>query len=173
MKNEFLNQINTYLPNVDYCSFRFVNKYTNIISVTRNVLEPIEIIEDEGLMVTVIHNGGYGYGASSDITKEGILKATEEAKKWAEYSAGRLIHQLAPPEVNVDNGKYFTHEKDSWAKESNKDKVDYLMEINKSLKCKPTISNWGASFRYNKLETYSQIPTVVNSGKIFHTYFLS
>ena len=27
------------------------------------------------------------------------------------------------------------------------------MEINKSLKCKPTISNWGASFRYNKLET--------------------
>ena len=153
MKNEFLNQINTYFPNVDYCSFRFVNKYTNIISVTRNVLEPIEIIEDEGLMVTVIHNGGYGYGASSDITKEGILKATEEAKKWAEYSAGRLIHQLAPPEVNIDNGKYFTHEKDSWAKESNKDKVDYLMEINKSLKCKPTISNWGASFRYNKLET--------------------
>ena len=49
MKNEFLNQINTYFPNVDYCSFRFVNKYTNIISVTRNVLEPIEIIEDEGV----------------------------------------------------------------------------------------------------------------------------
>ena len=54
MKNEFLNQINSFLPNVDYCSFRFVNKYTNIISVTRNVLEPIEILEDEGLMVTVI-----------------------------------------------------------------------------------------------------------------------
>ena len=47
MKNEFLNQINSFLPNVDYCSFRFVNKYTNIISVTRNVLEPIEILEDE------------------------------------------------------------------------------------------------------------------------------
>ena len=47
MKNEFLNQINTYLPNVDYCSFRFVNKYTNILSVTRNVLEPIEIVEDD------------------------------------------------------------------------------------------------------------------------------
>ena len=32
-----------YFPSVDYCSFRFVNKYTNIVSVTRNVLEPIEI----------------------------------------------------------------------------------------------------------------------------------
>ncbi len=153
MKNEFLNQINTYLPNVDYCSFRFVNKYTNILSVTRNVLEPIEIVEDEGLMVTVIHDGGYGYGATSDLTREGILKATEEAKKWANFSKGHLIHQPVPPSNIVDNGKYFTSEKDGWAKESNKDKVDYLMEINKALKSKPEISNWGASFRYNKVET--------------------
>ena len=36
MKNEFINQINSYLPNVDYCSFRFVSKYTNVLSVTRN-----------------------------------------------------------------------------------------------------------------------------------------
>ena len=49
-------------------------------------------------MVTVIHNGGYGYGASSDISKEGILKATEEAKKWAEYSVGKLIHNPVPSE---------------------------------------------------------------------------
>ena len=106
MKNEFLNQINTYLPNVDYCSFRFVNKYTNILSVTRNVLEPIEIVEDEGLMVTVIHDGGYGYGATSDLTREGILKATEEAKKWANFSKGHLIHQPVPPSNIVDNGNF-------------------------------------------------------------------
>ncbi|MEC7676920.1 MAG: TldD/PmbA family protein [Pseudomonadota bacterium] len=153
MKNEFLKQINTYFPSVDYCSFRFVNKYTNIVSVTRNVLEPIEILEDEGVMATIIHNGGYGYGASSDLTPDGILKAIEEAKKWAEYSSGKLVHVPHPPSMRTDDGKYFTHEKDSWAKESNKDKVDYLMQINKSLKSKPTISNWGASFRYNKIET--------------------
>ena len=153
MKNEFLNQINTYLPSVDYCSFRFVNKYTNILSVTRNVLEPIEIIEDEGLMVTVIHDGGFGYGATSDLTREGILKATEEAKKWAYFSKGNLVHQPIPPVNSIDNGKYFTKEKDSWAKESSKDKVDYLMEVNKALMSKPAISNWGASFRYNKIET--------------------
>ena len=81
MKNEFLKQISTYFPSVDYCSFRFVNKYTNIVSVTRNVLEPIEILEDEGVMVTIIHNGGYGYGASSDLTREGILKSYRGSKK--------------------------------------------------------------------------------------------
>ena len=133
MKNEFLKQISTYFPSVDYCSFRFVNKYTNIVSVTRNVLEPIEILEDEGVMATIIHNGGYGYGASSDLTPDGILKAIEEAKKWAEYSSGKLVHVPHPPSMRIDDGKYFTHEKDSWAKESNKDKVDYLMQINKSV----------------------------------------
>ena len=153
MKNEFINQINSYLPNVDYCSFRFVSKYTNVLSVTRNVLEPIEIIEDEGLMVTVIHNGGYGYSATSDLTREGILKATEEAKNWSAFTKGNLIHRPTPPVDIIDNGQYFTHEQDTWAKESNKDKVDYLYEINKALKSKPTISNWGASFRYNKIET--------------------
>ena len=105
MKNEFLTQINTYLPNVDYCSFRFVNKYSNVLSVTRNVLEPIEIIEDEGLMVTVIHNGGFGYSATSNLTKEGILKATNEAKSWSEFTKGKLIHQPIPPQESIDNGQ--------------------------------------------------------------------
>ena len=79
-------------------------------------------------MVTVVHNGGYGYSATSDLTKSGIFKATEEAKKWAEYSSGKLIHTPKPPDSSIDNGKYFTHEKDGWGKESNKDKVDYLMK---------------------------------------------
>ncbi len=153
MKNEFINQIKSYLPSVDYCSLRFVSKFTNILSVTRSVLEPIEILEDEGLMVTVINNGGYGYGATSNITKKGIFEAIEEAKGWAEYTKGKLIHKPLPPDFTIDNGQYFTHEKDAWGKESNIDKVDYLMEINKSLKSKPNISNWGASFRYNKIET--------------------
>lgn len=154
MKNEFLNQIKSLLPSVDYCSIRFVNKYTNILSVTRSVLEPIEISEDEGLMVTIIDKGGYGYGATSNITKEGILEAINEALKWARYTKGKLVHNPCPPDLSINDGKYFTHEKDAWAKESSSDKVDYLMEINKSLKSKPSISNWGASFRYNKIETF-------------------
>ena len=53
MKNEFLKQINTYFPSVDYCSFRFVNKYTNIVSVTRNggseqLIENVDSIDEFG-----------------------------------------------------------------------------------------------------------------------------
>ena len=72
MKDDFINQVKPLFPKVDYCSFRFVNRYTNIISATRNVVEPIIMSEDDGLMVSIFHNGGYGYGATSDLTKKGI-----------------------------------------------------------------------------------------------------
>ena len=34
-----------------------------------------------------------------------------------------------------------------------KDKADYLLSVNKALKSQPTISNWGARMRFNKIET--------------------
>ena len=45
MKDDFINHVKPLLPSVDYCSFRFVSKYTNIISATRGVVEPIIISE--------------------------------------------------------------------------------------------------------------------------------
>ena len=32
MKDDFINTVKSLIPKVDYCSFRFVNKYTNVIS---------------------------------------------------------------------------------------------------------------------------------------------
>ena len=153
MKNEFLTQINTYLPNVYYCSFRFVNKYSNVLSVTRNVLEPIEIIEDEGLMVTVIHNGGFGYGATSNLTQQGILQAVESAKEWADFSKNKLTYSPDLSKLKNQTGSYYTEEEDNWSKVSMKDKADYLLSVNNALKSQPTISNWGSSMRFNKIET--------------------
>ena len=37
MKDDFINQVKPLLPKVDYCSFRFVNKYNNVISVTSSI----------------------------------------------------------------------------------------------------------------------------------------
>ena len=58
MKEEFVNIVKPLLPNVDYCSIRFVSKYSNIINATRGVLEPVVISEDEGVMITIYNNGG-------------------------------------------------------------------------------------------------------------------
>ena len=153
MKDDFINHIKPLLPNVDYCSFRFVNKYTNIISATRSVIEPVIISEDDGLMVTVYNNGGCGYGATSNLTDDGILKAVKTAQKWAEFSENKLTYMPDLGSLKQQSGSYFTDDEENWSKISTKDKADYLMSVNKSLKSQPTICNWGASIRFNKLET--------------------
>ena len=91
MDKDFINIVKPMLPKVDYCSMRFVNKYSNIINVTRNVLEPIIISEDEGVMITVFHNGGSGYGATSNLTKQGIQQAINSAVHWAEFSKEKWL----------------------------------------------------------------------------------
>ena len=81
MKNEFLKQISTYFPSVDYCSFRFVNKYTNIVSVTRNVLEPIEILEDETELLCVLqHSFGWAY-KNVDLNPEEQIETEKNSDK--------------------------------------------------------------------------------------------
>ena len=153
MKDDFINQVKPLLPKTDYCSFRFVSKYTNIISATRGVVEPVVISEDDGLMVTIFHNGGFGYGATSNLTQEGILEAVNSAKEWADFSKNRLAYHPDLSKLVNQTGSYFTDEDDNWSKTSMKDKADYLLSVNKALKSQPTISNWGASLRFNKIET--------------------
>ena len=130
-----------------------MNKYTNIISATRGVVEPVVISEDDGLMVTVYNKGGCGYGATSNLTREGISEAVQTAIKWAEFSENKLTYNPDLSALKTQSGSYYTDDEENWSKISTKDKADYLMSVNKSLKSQPTISNWGASIRYNKLET--------------------
>jgi len=112
------------------------------------------ISEDDGLMVTVYNNNGCGYGATSNLTKEGISEAVNIALKWAKFSENKLTYNPDLNALKTQSGNYFTEDEENWSKISTKDKADYLMNVNKSLKSQPTISNWGASLRYNKLETF-------------------
>ncbi|MDG2106594.1 MAG: TldD/PmbA family protein [Gammaproteobacteria bacterium] len=153
MKDNFINLVKPLLPKTDYCSFRFVSKYTNIISATRGVVEPVITSEDDGLMVTIFHNGGFGYGATSNLTQQGILQAVESAKEWADFSKNKLTYRPNLSKLKNQTGSYYTEEEDNWSKVSMKDKADYLLSVNKALKSQPTISNWGASMRFNKIET--------------------
>ena len=115
MKDDFINHIKPLLPNVDYCSFRFVSKYINIISATRGVVEPVIISEDDGLMVTVYNKGGYGYGATSNLTREGIIEAVNIAMKWAKFSENKLTYFPDLTVLKPQQGSYYTDDEEHWS----------------------------------------------------------
>ena len=154
MKDEFFKKVKQLTPDVDYCSFRFVNRYSNIITVTRGIAEPVVMAEDDGVMVTVYNNGGIGYGATSNLTEDGISDAVNQALDWASFSKNKITYYPDTSTLKKHEGDYFTSEKEQWAQISIKDKIDFLKNINQRLKSKPCISNWAASLRYNKIETF-------------------
>ena len=153
MKEDFINQVKQLLPDVDYCSFRFVNQFVNTISVTRNIVEPVTVSEDDGIMVSIINQGGIGYGSSSDLTMDGIKLAINEAIEWSKFTKNKTTFLPDYKRIKQVQGNYFTKEETNWMQVSTKDKIDYLRNLNKILKSKSTISNWGASLRYKKIET--------------------
>ena len=88
--SRFFKKVKQLTPDVDYCSFRFVNRYSNIITVTRGIAEPVVMAEDDGVMVTVYNNGGIGYGATSNLTEDGISDAVNQALDWASFSKNKI-----------------------------------------------------------------------------------
>ena len=67
-------------PNVDFISLRFVKENTENLNVRQNVLQPISSHKDMGAMITVIHNNGMGYAATSDLSLFGLKQATKQAQ---------------------------------------------------------------------------------------------
>ncbi len=79
------------VPAVDFCALRFVEETTEQLSVRQNVAEPMQKGVDRGAMVTVMHQGGYGYAATSDLTESGIKDAIGRAQNFAKLSRGRAV----------------------------------------------------------------------------------
>ena len=73
----------------DFCALRFVEESSEILTVRQDVPEPPQLSMDRGAMVTVIHQGGLGYAATSDLTPAGLREAAERARRLAQLTAGR------------------------------------------------------------------------------------
>ena len=80
MKQKFLEAA----PAADFWSFRLVDERMEIIQVRQDGLQPVTSVRDVGAMATVLHRGGMGYAATSDLSVSGLRAAGERALAWAE-----------------------------------------------------------------------------------------
>lgn len=75
-------------PAVDFCSLRIVDERSDYLGVRQDVLQPPSTSQSQGAMVSVVHQGGYGYAATSDLSAAGLREAITRALDWAARSAG-------------------------------------------------------------------------------------
>ncbi len=72
---------------MSHCVLRLVEKRRLVVSVRRDVPEPILDDHVLGAMLTVVERGGAGYAASSDLSEAGLSLALKEARERARIAA--------------------------------------------------------------------------------------
>ena len=121
-------------PDVEFASLRWVQKDAEIITVRDENLEPLKRERDLGLMVTVWHQGAWAYAATRDVSEPGVRAALKQALAHWEQTAK---HQMAWPtgfQWPHPTGRYESKAHDPWQSRSLKEKVDFLMELNESMR---------------------------------------
>jgi len=141
------------LPAVEFCSLRFVNESAEMVCVRQGITEPVHRAEDSGAMITVIHNGGLGYGATSDLTPSGLREAARQAEYWARQAAGRSVVDFRKITHPEPVGEYIGPEETPWESVPLSEKIAVLQAENKRLKSDDRIVDWQASLWHARSET--------------------
>jgi predicted Zn-dependent protease len=130
-------------PRADFASIRVVEEVSERVSVRQDVPEPTETIRDRGAMVTVMDGDGLGFGATSDLSDDGLASAVARAAEWAKLTRSRsvLSDRVAMP---APRGAYSS----PWVKPmrlSKAERIELLMTESRACKCDDRIVDWAAS----------------------------
>ena len=132
-------------PNADYCSLRYQKEAVEIVSVRQDVLQPVHDGTDAGAMITVAHEGGIGYAATSDLTTSGLKEAGRRALAWARRSAGRSVTDFSRLPHSSAQGRYDAPVQRPWRGLSLEDRIDLVRGEAARLKTDDRIVDWAAA----------------------------
>ena len=68
-------EFNKYKSSADFVAFKYIKEKTRDYSVRNGKTEDLNEFIDQGLMIEVMINGHMGYGATAELSPEGIKKA--------------------------------------------------------------------------------------------------
>ena len=91
---------------VDFFSVRLVEEDSETVCVRKGVPQPFSRRIDRGAMVTVIDRGAYGYAATSDLSRDGLQAALDNACAWAAASGATSVLQYPMPADPAPRGHY-------------------------------------------------------------------
>jgi len=167
VSEEIHSLFKTIVPAVDFCSLRVVEENSSQMTVRQNVLQPVKSRMDRGAMVTVIHRGGYGYAATSDLSAAGLKEAINRASAWAEASVGKSVVDYSRIAFPNPDGRYEGPAASRCNDLPLAELIDLLMRESKACKIDARIVDWHASL--TAIES-SQIYLTSHGAKV-HQHF--
>jgi predicted Zn-dependent protease len=132
-------------PGVEFCALRVVETRGETLAVRQDVQEPFTRTVDRGAMITVLHRGGYGYAATSQLDAGGLQAAIDEAKRWAERSRAYSVFDYSKLQMPQPSGQYRSPEQAHPPKWRRSELLELLMQESQAAKLDARIVDWGAT----------------------------
>lgn len=142
---QIVSSFQSWCPVGDYWTLRVVDENTESLCVRQGVMQPVEMVKSRGVFITVLHGNSVGYGATSNVTLDGMKQAFSQARNWAKMSAGNTLIRNEFIEKNKSQGRYYTPVKTSWDSMTLNEKIDLLNDACSALKIDKRIVDWHAS----------------------------
>ncbi|AGH94887.1 TldD/PmbA family protein [Pseudobdellovibrio exovorus] len=123
-----------YRDSADFVAFKLISERTRDYSVRNTKTEELSEFLDQGVLIEIMLNGHIGYGATSELTPEGIAAAFKKARAMTErssqYSVFKFDSSVRPPA----RGHYETSRKIKLDKLSLSEIFDFLKTTSGALK---------------------------------------
>ena len=91
---------------VEFFSLRYVDESSETVGVRQGIALPFKRSHENGAMLTVIHGGGMGYAATSDLSQHGLQTALDHARHWAAQTAKHAIVAFEAPRHTIPGGEF-------------------------------------------------------------------
>jgi predicted Zn-dependent protease len=130
-----------------------VSERSELVHVRQGILQPVQYREDVGAMITVVHKGGIGYGATTDLSASGLKHAAGEAQSWAQRSGGRAVTDFSKIPLPRPNGHYESVVRERWSSVPMAEKVALLKDECARLKIDDRIVDWQTGILHTNWET--------------------
>ena len=136
---------------VDYATLRLVDERSERLVVRRGELEPVSSGYDTGVMITVWHEGGLGYAATSDLSESGLRRAGERARHWAESTATAAV-RVEPPR-SAARAEWSSPVVRSWDEMGLRDRIDMLQTQAERLRIDDRMVDWIAALGRREVDS--------------------
>lgn len=112
----------------DFWSVYVLDEQHEELGFRHGVQEPVHTSHDRGALITVMKDGGIGYGSTQNLSESGLKEAFDKAFEWASlFSRESLLKTLDMP-FSGEVGTYHTNKESVVSKIALKTKLELLKE---------------------------------------------
>lgn len=134
MAQFLFSEFNKYKKDADFVAFKFIREKTRDYSVRNGKTEELGEFADMGLLIEVMLNGHMGYGATSELSPQGIKSAFSKARGMTESASARAVHRFDKSIRPGVKGTYESARKIKLDKLSLAEIFDFLKKTSNAMK---------------------------------------